>query len=297
MLVQHIDQFISDDLTELINELSNVINVDELKQTIGIAKELRENITASEVELKAETTDVPKDEVSTQYTSLAQKLYEALSALENVSLETAAEGTSINKDALQRVTTITENLRADLVAVTATQDILDQTKKVKPDQITVDVAQVKVSEFEAGQVSSIEKEVLSAPSEIAVEPILTEDEVATAEIQKLIQESVLQEREKGYKTEIDVPVEIDSKLVKAVAVTDGEPIAVEEAVPSADKTLPVEQATMKTEEPLGKATTGNFYNNNINFNLIDVFLTLKRGTPVILCKSHFSHSTKILISS
>ncbi|KAF9799027.1 hypothetical protein SFRURICE_017742, partial [Spodoptera frugiperda] len=268
MLVQHIDQFISDDLTELINELSNVINVDELKQTIGIAKELRENITASEVELKAETSDVPKDEVNTQYASLAQKLYEALTALENVSLETAAESTSINKDALQRVTTITENLRADLVAVTATQDILDQTKEAKPDQITTDVAQVKVPGFEAGQASSIEEEVLSAPSEIAAEPNLIEDEAATAEIQKLIQQAVQEEREKGYKTEIDVPGEIDSKLVKASAVTDGEPVSVEEAVPSEVKALPVEQATMKTEEPLGKATTETLL-QNINEFLSD----------------------------
>ncbi|CAH1647412.1 unnamed protein product [Spodoptera littoralis] len=266
MLVQHIDQFISDDLTEVINELSNVIDVEELKQSIGIAKELRENIIASEVELKAETSDVLKDEVSTQYANLAQKLYEALSALENISLETAAEGTLINKDALQRVTAITENLRADLVAVTATQYILDQTRDAKPDQSNTNVAQVEVPEFEAGEVTSIEKEVLTASSEVAAEFILIEDKAAIAEGQQLIQETGIQEKGKGDNTEIAAPNEIN-ELDKAMAVTDGEPIF-EKAVPSEVKAVSVEQAAIIMEEPLEKVTTETLL-QNINEFLSD----------------------------
>ncbi|CAH0703182.1 unnamed protein product [Spodoptera exigua] len=246
MLVQHIDQLISDDLTEVINELSNVIEIEELKQSIRIAKELRENIIASEVELKAETSDVLKDEVRTLYENLAQKLSEALSALENTSLETVVESTSINKNDLQRVTAITENIRADLVAITSTQGILDQTKDVKPDQITMDIAQVKVPEFDVGQVSFIEKEVLNAPSGIAVE-----DKPASVEIQQLIPETEVQETKR--EDNITEVVDTNSKLVEALAITDGEPV--EDVKTCGINTVVIEQATLKTVESLGLAST------------------------------------------
>ncbi|KAF9412527.1 hypothetical protein HW555_008996 [Spodoptera exigua] len=259
MLVQHIDQLISDDLTEVINELSNVIEIEELKQSIRIAKELRENIIASEVELKAETSDVLKDEVRTLYENLAQKLSEALSALENTSLETVVESTSINKNDLQRVTAITENIRADLVAITSTQGILDQTKDVKPDQITMDIAQVKVPEFDVGQVSFIEKEVLNAPSGIAVE-----DKPASVEIQQLIPETEVQETKR--EDNITEVVDTNSKLVEALAITDGEPV--EDVKTCGINTVVIEQATLKTVEPLGLASTETLL-HNINEFLSD----------------------------
>ena len=97
MLVLHIDHFISDDMTEVINEIANVIDAEELKQSVSIAKEMREleNIAASEVELKAETSDVLKEEMNEQYAQLAEQLHTSLSGVESLPLYTLVDNPSI----------------------------------------------------------------------------------------------------------------------------------------------------------------------------------------------------------
>ncbi|XP_047040434.1 titin homolog isoform X8 [Helicoverpa zea] len=263
LLVQHIDQFMCDDITEIINELSNVINAEELKQSISIARELRENIAASEVELKAETSDVLKDDVSTGNAQLAQQLYTALAALENLSLDTLADVPSINKDTLQRVAAITESLRTDLAAVVATQTVFEEAKleqlesdtkqidtelevanetipadKMKATTIAVGIVQTSVSEVK--DVMTMQKADEETVKEMQAEATLMEQLETHASL-------TLAEKE---------TFKISATIDEAVAIpSDTEPITLEEVTESEIKAVSFEQAVQKSEEPLKTATT------------------------------------------
>lgn len=270
MLVLHIDQFISDDIIETINELANAINAEELKQSVSIAKEMRENIAASEVELKAETSDVLKKELNEQHAQLAQQLHTALEALENLSLDTLADIPSINKDTLQKVCEITENLRADLVEVKTTPKLFDQLKDVKLKKVSSDTVKTKTSESKVAEASVSAKQLEIKTVEVAsVDPTLYEDKESVAADVKQVEvdaellaikheEEIIDLLETTQPSfELAEPESLETG--KAVAVTtETEPDILEEVTVSDVMAVAPQQAVQKSEEPLQKATTGNY---------------------------------------
>lgn len=242
MLVQHIDEFMSDDITEAINTLSDFVNAEELKETISIVKELRENIAASEVELKAETSDVLREEVDLQRVQLVQKLHMALAALENVPLDTLAEVPHTNQDIIQRVTEITENLRADLTAVTSHLDITEKAKTITAEELVADVAQIKDSEISktTDSTSEVTEAILETKSVTDVADTSVAKDQSEAEIQT--KSATLLPSKEIQSTQIGLEKE-------------AEPISLEELTEVSD--VKTGQASQKTEEPLVEATTGN----------------------------------------
>nr|XP_049692671.1 titin homolog isoform X12 [Helicoverpa armigera] len=263
LLVQHIDQFMCDDITEIINELSNVINAEELKQSISIARELRENIAASEVELKAETSDVLKDDVSTGNAQLAQQLYTALAALENLSLDTLADVPSINKDTLQRVAAITESLRTDLAAVVATQTVFEEAKL---EQLESDTKQIATELEVANETITAEKMEAATISVGIAQTSVSEgkdvmtmkqaDEETVKEMQAEATSMEQLETQASLTLAEKETFEISATIDEAVAIpSDTEPITLEEVTESEIKAVSFEQAVQKSEEPLKTATT------------------------------------------
>lgn len=245
LLVQHIDEFVSDDITEVINILSDFVNAEELKKTISVVKELRENIAASEVELKAETSDFLKEETDLQRVQLVQKLHMALAALENVPLDTLAGLPSTDKETIQRVTEITEKLRADLTAVTSQLDVTEKAKTITSEEVVANVAQIIESELSKTIDTTTQVEVSKSKS---ISSEVTEAMLETKSMSELADASAVKSQSE---------TEIKSKEIMPMQVgleKEAEPISLEEVKEVSD--VKTGQASQKTEEPLAEATTG-----------------------------------------
>ncbi|CAH0577797.1 unnamed protein product [Chrysodeixis includens] len=259
MLVQHIDEFMSDDITEVINILSDFVNAEELKETISIVKELRENIAASEVELKAETSDVLKEKVDLQRVQLVQNLHMALAALENVPLDTLAEVSTANKEIIQRVTEITENLRADLTAVTSHLDVTENAKSIKAEEVVTDVAQVKDSKSEPTKTTDSTVQVEITKSKITssgVTETVSEHSTETTTLPEIAETAAAKgQSEAGVQSE-DITIS-EFKEIQSVQIgleKEAEPISLEEVTEVSD--VKTGQAAQKTEEePLVEAVS------------------------------------------
>lgn len=112
-LIQHIEEFISNQISEVVEELSNVANAEKLKEAVAIAKKLKESITTVEV-LVSEAT-APVEEAKADQANLAQKLQDALLTLQTEVIDSAQEiAPTISSDALQRVSEVVTYLQEDL---------------------------------------------------------------------------------------------------------------------------------------------------------------------------------------
>ncbi|KOB75748.1 Stretchin-Mlck, isoform A, partial [Operophtera brumata] len=120
-LSHHIDQYI--ELTEIVEEISAIINIEEVKETFDIARELRENIAASEsISTNEHSKELLNDLLAVQ-TRLAQKLQMGLYSLQVQVLDSAQElAPALRSEALQRISQVTAQLHANLVAVTGVQN-------------------------------------------------------------------------------------------------------------------------------------------------------------------------------
>lgn len=119
-LLQHIDQYI--ELIEIVEEISAVIKIEDVKETLEIAKELKENIVATENIVQNNTTQDTIKEMHDARGQLVCKLQKAISALQVQVLENAQElAPALSPDALQRFVQVTAQLQANLVVVTSLQ--------------------------------------------------------------------------------------------------------------------------------------------------------------------------------
>lgn len=115
-MLQHIEQYI--DLIEIVEEISAVIKIENVEETIDIARELKESISASQNTIESDI----RDQIYTDQTRLALKLQKALSALQVQVLDSAQElAPALSIEVLQRIARVTAQLQADLVAVTGLQ--------------------------------------------------------------------------------------------------------------------------------------------------------------------------------
>lgn len=239
-----------------------------MKQSISIAKELREIIAASEVNLIAETSDVLKDEINLQHSQLVQQLFTSITALENLPLDTLDEISSINKDNLQRIADITDNLRVDLAVVTAKQDVIVQIEETKLGQALLDSPQLTDLKIDAVEESSIDKQMDIEKSAITTLEInVSEDIKEAVEIEPVIEDTKIQKivdtAEGITEEEVNLSVEVtenvmETKEPEIISVcSDARPISLQEVAEIDIQKVAAEPILQITEEPLRKATIGN----------------------------------------
>nr|XP_037874741.1 titin homolog isoform X4 [Bombyx mori] len=117
-LIVHLEQFIFDEVSDVVQQISDLTNVEELKEILHTAKELHECLVKSENALAAES--VPLQNVKTHKSLLQKKLQEGLCILHNVTLERAQTLTSeIKSDNLQKLSEVITYLQKDLEAVSS----------------------------------------------------------------------------------------------------------------------------------------------------------------------------------
>lgn len=114
-LIVHLEQFIFDEVSDVVQQILDLTNVEELKEILHTAKELHECLVKSENALAAES--VPLQNVKTHKSLLQKKLQGGLCILHNVTLERAQRLTSeIKSDNLQKLSEVITHLQKDLEA-------------------------------------------------------------------------------------------------------------------------------------------------------------------------------------
>lgn len=124
-LLQHIEEFISQQFIAVIDRLAEVANVENLKQSVHVACELRESILASCNNSYAETKGTSSSyDMQSQQAHLAHQLQSALMALQVLTLECATElASSIGDQMLHRVDEVACLLCEDLAAVVSAKQV------------------------------------------------------------------------------------------------------------------------------------------------------------------------------
>lgn len=281
-LIQHIDQFISEDITEVINELSSIVDAEELKQSVIIAKELRVNIAASEDILKAEASDVLDKEVLIPQIQLAQQLHSALATLEHLPLDTLGEISTINKEILEKVAEITGNLQTDLAAVIDVQNVIEQTDEAKLEQKSIDTAQLKISEPETA-IETIAEQRGPASEEPIADKLITATDIKEIVTDEISSEHTIAQASKSEElvSETDAVLEkhtADQEISQNLPITSvSTPICLEEVTLSIEEEQATAKAVEKPEKPHTTATIGKI---NYEFEVV-VKLTVVCGNIFI----------------
>lgn len=105
-------------MIEIVEEISAVIKIEDLQETVNIARELRESIATTEPIIEINTGNLVH-EINSEQLHLSHKLQKAISALLVQVYDCAQElAPGIGEEVLQRIAKVTAHLQADLVAVT-----------------------------------------------------------------------------------------------------------------------------------------------------------------------------------
>ncbi|XP_038216981.1 uncharacterized protein LOC119835922 isoform X2 [Zerene cesonia] len=118
-LLQHMEQYI--EITEIIEEISAIINVSDVKEAKKIAQELRESIASSEIIPDTATAQVKYHIVTEDQENLVQQLQKSLLEIQEQASESSHDLSGHNKDVKQQVIEVISQLQEDLNVITNVQ--------------------------------------------------------------------------------------------------------------------------------------------------------------------------------
>ncbi|KAG6445625.1 hypothetical protein O3G_MSEX004002 [Manduca sexta] len=117
-LIQHMNQLISEDTTQILDKISSALQLDELKQSANVAKELLECLAASETTATDSVDAIKNEKTFEEKAKLAQELQNALTTIQmNVIDKTEELAPVVGNKGLESVTDIVVNLAVDLSAL------------------------------------------------------------------------------------------------------------------------------------------------------------------------------------
>lgn len=212
-MIEYIDQYISEEVTDIISKLSNCLKSTEVMQSISAAQELRESIRVSKVGLEDEISIFFEDKVNIQKAQLlSQHLHTALTVLKNVPLDSLSELSTVDSNTILKVLQITSNLLVALTPVRTDQDMVDKTKKIDGTQVSADINEIKSSEIVVLKDTSSE---LTEPTK----PVVAE-----------IKENILEEIhkiDKDIKDQIETTVSETTQLSAETINTESQKVPVD----------------------------------------------------------------------
>lgn len=237
-----------------MEEISAIIKIDDIKETMEIAKELRESIAASEIISEGEESLERVKEVRKEQNRLALKLHTALSALQVQVFDSVQElAPALSPEVIQRIARVTAQLQADLVAVTGIRVALQApaepyTEGLKKIEAVESQAAATMSELATAavrseatileQISVADQDVSSTEQLIATTELLEKSiaeikEIVTAEDAKLISSEMIAEL---GRTETEEALAIEGN--EAVVLEQTEAVYTEE-IPKEDVEISV----------------------------------------------------------
>lgn len=235
--MQHINEYVSEDIIEVVKELSSILNSEELKQSLVIAKELRENVTSIEVCLTEEATGSDIEKMQKHQAELKQELKNSLSCLSETTLEHLHElEPFIDKEKFDKVVLIAENLKTELDTKHITQPgVL---------QVAIQEEPIIGTEFETTQVVNESKENTAKPS--LAGPLALVEPVSRS---AAVVEPIECEKEVLVVEEIPVNMEIKQDLTvepTSICIEDEAIVSVQSKTLESDPQFPQYAATFET---------------------------------------------------
>ncbi|XP_073957384.1 uncharacterized protein isoform X8 [Choristoneura fumiferana] len=135
-IIQHVDKCI--ELIEIVEEISTIINLDNIKESANLAKELRENVASVEIEINKDDTEATKnvEKLKEKNVEIAIKLKDALASVQVQVLESTKElQPELKSEVVQRIQEATAQLQADFVNVDVIKSVTEQDSKTEQFEI------------------------------------------------------------------------------------------------------------------------------------------------------------------
>ncbi|XP_045509821.1 uncharacterized protein LOC123705188 isoform X2 [Colias croceus] len=126
-LLQHMEQYI--EITEIIEEISAIINVSDVKEAKKIAQELRESIASSELIPDTATEQVGYHIVTEDQENLVQQLQKSLIEIQEQATESIDGLSGHNKDVKKQVIEVISQLQEDLNDIAIAQAPIELSNK------------------------------------------------------------------------------------------------------------------------------------------------------------------------
>lgn len=125
--MEHIKEYVAEDVIEVVNEISLIINLNDLKESVNVAKELFVSVATLNSVAPEESTCSLREEIYEQEQKLTHQLHSALTVLHEQGLEHIQQQVPlIDLEALHKMVNIAENLESDLnVAIISQPSIID----------------------------------------------------------------------------------------------------------------------------------------------------------------------------
>lgn len=125
--IQHVDKCI--ELIDIVEEISTIVNIDNIKESANLAKELRENVASVEIEINKDDTEATKnvENLKQKNAEIAIKLKDALTSVQVQVLESTKElQPELKHELVQRIQEATAQLQADFVNVDVIQSTTEK---------------------------------------------------------------------------------------------------------------------------------------------------------------------------
>lgn len=275
-LLHHIDQYISDEVLEVVEKLSAAGNGEDLKKSLNMAKELRDYVVAIKSVTDEKMGIALQDATCTAQAELVQQLHSQLTTLQVLANDFATEiALKFGENNLQNVKNVITQLNEDLAVITVSQiplqEPIQQASKILGPEITKGVEtphEILVAEDTKATAVDNKNAIL-------------ETEAHSENTQSVILEQIEVIEEKPVH---NVETIIDSSETFTLANTSGKTVGSEiETVPSDREVDKVEIATELYPGPApldelstnrkDKAVKGHIETiGKLNFNLINLIV-------------------------
>ncbi|KAJ2954104.1 hypothetical protein O0L34_g2325 [Tuta absoluta] len=200
VLKQHIEEYIAQDVKEVIEKLADLVNCEELEQSLKVAQDLHENlamesrINETNIELCDELTSAKKVE----RILLAQKLQSALSVFQSIALENCFESSNIDNIVMQNVVSVVNYLQDDLHKISRIMKVdviqapsgLTLTEESQPHCIEIEEKEIQeLSPYEFNIENANSPEEMKNNITQPLEPTLKEQTIKEMAVDKTVKEA------------------------------------------------------------------------------------------------------------
>lgn len=138
---EHIENFLSEETIELIDDVNKIVNVEDLKKTATIAQRIYEDITSCEQLLATnDSTSLFHEQLKEEQLDLGQALQSAISIIQNHVLEHTDKLENTLKDKLQQVRSVSEQLlnnitRVNIIEVMESKEKENTSRKIEENDV------------------------------------------------------------------------------------------------------------------------------------------------------------------
>lgn len=240
----HLEQYISDDMVEVIEKLSAAVNDEDLKQSINLAKELQECVVAVAATTEEGTGGPLPNAAQVKQAKLIQQLQSTLSVLQVLAIDKPTEFVpAVGEDALQQVIDVVTQLNEDLSIVTTANvhvqeasDYLSTENVVVADEVefkNVAESATELSTIITNEHVTVVEEIKSLPETVdeQLPEIKTVNQIAAGEsIQSVVldQEAAVKENIRTTFNESETVSSGEVEVVSGSLIETTQPTVIEE---------------------------------------------------------------------